>query len=214
MKNQKGTVSLVVIISVVVVALVVGYFAFQKPDAPKTGLSPTNDTNNQNQAAETGETAGWQTYHNEEYGFEFKYPPSINNEPMDIIKKEGNANFRLAESIRISYKDKVGSLIGFPPSVTIDECYPMYDIIERKWHSDQCPGISGGPPPLHNTYGDITIFPYRGVAYEDIWFGYKVINTKTLRMVEFRFDGHTLFEESNDKTREVLGEIAKSVVFL
>jgi len=70
---------LITILAVLVVALA-GVFGYQKLNQPET----TPVVVDQNQQIQD-ETAGWQTYGNEQYGFEMKYPenwyvyPSINS---------------------------------------------------------------------------------------------------------------------------------------
>lgn len=65
MQNQKGFI-LPIIIAVVIIAILGagGYFAYRQYFLSKP--------------AETGPTAGWKTYTNTEYGFEFQYPKNWN----------------------------------------------------------------------------------------------------------------------------------------
>lgn len=62
MKNQKG-ITPVIIALIVAVILGGGYLVIKAQNSKKTVV--------------TDETVNWKTYTNTEYGFEFKYPPSV-----------------------------------------------------------------------------------------------------------------------------------------
>ncbi len=68
---------LYVLIGAVAYGLIYYFFFFNKNSY---NISPQNyQTNTQNQTPKTqNETAGWETYTNAQYGFEFKYPPNTN----------------------------------------------------------------------------------------------------------------------------------------
>lgn len=89
MKNTKGFANIWLVVLVVAVVVVGGYSVFKKSGVPtpKTEQSqsqqPTTTTNNQPVAA-NDETAGWQTYRNEKYRFEFKYPTGWKYMPTDL----------------------------------------------------------------------------------------------------------------------------------
>ncbi len=82
--NNKGVVNVWLVVLIVVIALAAGYFAFKN-----SGTSTPQTEQPQNQVAPTDETAGWKTYHIEEYNFEFKYPSSWKLE-LDATTEEGS----------------------------------------------------------------------------------------------------------------------------
>ena len=72
MKNQKGFAHLFLVIAIVVICIGgLLHFSWQK------GLIKTNPNQQPSPTPNTSidETANWNTYKNNEYGFEFKYPP-------------------------------------------------------------------------------------------------------------------------------------------
>lgn len=76
MNNQKGFANIILIVIIVAIVAVGGYFVFSKklepiaqqptPTPTKTPVSPTPTAKD--------ETAGWNTFTDTQYGFEFKYP--------------------------------------------------------------------------------------------------------------------------------------------
>ena len=77
MKNQKGISTLIGLIIIIAIAVLSfgGVFAYQY--FKKSQIPITNDQQNSN-VQNQNETAGWKTYTNSEYGFEFKYPKDVN----------------------------------------------------------------------------------------------------------------------------------------
>ena len=83
--NTRGAISIWLVVLVVVVVAGVGYFAFNSSKTPQPeqiqnqpqGNLPSNGSDDENQVVATDETLGWQTYRNEKYSFEFKYPNNI-----------------------------------------------------------------------------------------------------------------------------------------
>lgn len=88
--NQKGFVNIILIVAIVVLLVVVGYFAFVKKSKPIEQQSipiPTNEQQptpiltkikNLISPVSPAKTVGWKTYTDSLYGFEFKYPTEWN----------------------------------------------------------------------------------------------------------------------------------------
>lgn len=87
--NQKGFANIALIVLVVVLASTAGYFVLRKPAAPppeplsSQAILPANQTPPATNNVITPKinlpsdsTVNWKTYHNTQYGFSFKYPPS------------------------------------------------------------------------------------------------------------------------------------------
>ncbi len=82
--NQKGFVNIILIMVVVVLIGVAGYFGLVRKSEPVVEqipsaqtLTPTPQVSNNQPApipTPSGETANWKTYRNEVFGFEFSYP--------------------------------------------------------------------------------------------------------------------------------------------
>jgi hypothetical protein len=70
MNNNKGFINILVAVIIVVVIGVVGYFAITKKSEAPTGGE---------------DTANWQTYKNDQYGFEFRYDPSLTYKNIDSL---------------------------------------------------------------------------------------------------------------------------------
>lgn len=74
MKNNKGAANIWLVVLVVVLAVLAGYFAFQKSDTQKTE-EPTIESNNENQVSPNDEIPGWDVYRGN--GFEVSYPINL-----------------------------------------------------------------------------------------------------------------------------------------
>jgi len=75
MNNQKGFANIVLIVVIVAIIAVGGYFVFVKKSEPITQQpTPTTTQNPTPTATPKNETANWEVYRNEKYGIEFKHP--------------------------------------------------------------------------------------------------------------------------------------------
>lgn len=83
----------IILISLASVALVVSG-CLNKPATPSVNLN--QNTNNATTTTEI-DTSDWKTYQNEQYGFEFKYPPTLSIKESDIY-----INVLFADSFNIN----------------------------------------------------------------------------------------------------------------
>lgn len=96
--NQKGFVNIILVVVIVVLLGVVGYFTFvKKPKPVAQQLAPTQVANTPKSSpaptpAPDDPTANWKTYTNTQYGIEFKYP---NNWETDAYDTNANNSFSI-----------------------------------------------------------------------------------------------------------------------
>ena len=121
-QDNRGFINIAVVVIIVVVIGVVGYFAFNKKSkTPDINLNNQNETSTVPTTSTTtettvlDETANWQTYQNNEYGFEFKYPkeskllkyPEYTMEYVIEFEKESSFYNRADVAFRIYKKGDV-----------------------------------------------------------------------------------------------------------
>lgn len=112
MNNQKGIASLLAVIIVIVVGVVVigGVLAYQYLWAPEEKVEVGEEAE-----APKDETADWKVYRNEEYGFEVKYPETINSIPIvanfNKFSPVGGTNVTLGDDFPV-LEGFIGSTTG------------------------------------------------------------------------------------------------------
>jgi putative hemolysin len=87
--KQKGSLTTFFAFAVIIVSIIAGFFAYQNQKLVKELRDKTSNTKTPESSPTPNSisTSDWKTYKNEKYGFEFKYPNTINE---DLIKtKEG-----------------------------------------------------------------------------------------------------------------------------
>ena len=109
--NKKGFTNIALTVLIVVIVGVAGYFAFvKKSDQASAPTQP----NNQPTPALQDEIASWETYRNEKYGFELKYPSELklSEKPgstwTNVIFEKHSFNLTFFAGMR-----EVGGYIGY-----------------------------------------------------------------------------------------------------
>lgn len=82
MKNQKGfTIILIILIVVILLAIGAGVYYFGIKEKPAENK---NNQNSENQISDP--LSNWQTYRNEKYAFEFRYPKTLGNRSLFFVE--------------------------------------------------------------------------------------------------------------------------------
>ncbi|HBP00767.1 MAG TPA: hypothetical protein DD454_00925 [Candidatus Moranbacteria bacterium] len=204
MKTKKGNVAVIALIVAVVAvsAGVIGYMFAKKTQAPEIVKDPAGPPSPKTELAQPAdETADWQTYRNEEYGFEFKYPINWmlsedkgNNFDLPIVDIVSPETQELIKDRKIPYVSDLS--IYYYPSVadesenklnglgatTVDELIERNTLITKIGSTE-----IGGIPATDVVWGGeslyYTILVERNSHLYKLWFGN--INTKDkLTLVE------------------------------
>ena len=97
---QRGfSKTILVVIVVVVLAGIGGYFVWQEyqpaplEEQPANGEEPDNGDGTTNGEEPSDETSEWQTYRNEDYHFEVKYPPAWEVKEKELMTEVGHLSY-------------------------------------------------------------------------------------------------------------------------
>src|SRR3989338_1381544 len=112
--NQKGFVNIILVLTIIAVAGVAGYFVLtrkqtplvQQITIPTSATTQTPVIKNPTPATPTppNETVSWKTYRNEKYGFSVMYPPSWNIFEMFDKQKYGREGVTLDSPARQKFE--------------------------------------------------------------------------------------------------------------
>lgn len=123
--DKKNNV-IVAIVIILLIAVIAGAFIWfsRRSASQNTEQQPAQ----QNQSEEMNETADWQTYHDEKYGFEFKYPKSWGDVKVEAVNQNFEREFfDVEDQAKISKISDVQKIISFsnkqnyPISITVTE---------------------------------------------------------------------------------------------
>ena len=127
--NQKGFVSIILIVAIVIVVSTVGYFAFVKKSEPivqQTTPTPTK-TNTPVSPTPTPTPnlrANWKTYTNSQYGFEVKYPDT-----WKVSETAASVNFMLVKNAQDVY---LSFFVYNEPISEAEAHLPLFSVPGRK----------------------------------------------------------------------------------
>lgn len=114
MFNQKGFIPILVIV-VLVVSAVGGYFLYQQQTkSPSSQLATNQVTNQATSAGQIDETANWKTYTDQSLGFQIMYPPDWK------VKQGGDPRTTLKSVTVYSSDEQVFLDINFAEEPFID----------------------------------------------------------------------------------------------
>ena len=143
--NQKGFANIALIVLVVILAGVAGYFALVKksePVAQQTTPPPTTTqtpTPQQPSPTPINETASWKTYKNDTYSFEVKYPSDWTSKGF---WSENGGFFYVAFGTANSIDSKpLATLRVYPNQTTLDKFIKYFDYVGGTWKNVTLGGV-------------------------------------------------------------------------
>lgn len=153
---------------------IAGFLVYQQMQTPADEVAPADETADLSSKALA--TKDWETYRNEEYGFEIKYPPHLQGQKT-LLSQAFNSG--LEGSIISSFSDgKTDELVLAVSQRSLDEyivrdnpggVFYRFNQNENKWISSVRGEITGGEPKLLDA--PITAYGYRSGDGKCSWHG-------------------------------------------
>ena len=215
--SQKGFANIILVVIILIFAGAVAYYASIKNPvalAPSPAQTPITSAMPTPTAIVTSptpalssETANWKTYRNEQYGFEMKYPTSLqkvntNNSSYDqfsycdgtIVKTPGSDVSEVCRGT--SYK--IGITV-YEDKLVPDQLKKYYDVAPVL--PDGTSGIKKYQIAGRDFYiGKSSVYTYQG------WYTHTALGNKTLA-IDFSGNAYVLRPTSDILTREELQKI-------